>query len=68
MVAGQGKSCDLSNNKSKMLDLTIIEYKLLCYLEKIIEYKFVIVLCSVKIEEFVYGNMTQDITVSIKGN
>ena len=47
----------------------MIEYKLLCYLEKIIEYnKFIIVLCSVKIEEFVYGNMTQAITVSIKGN
>ena len=46
----------------------MIEYKLLYYLEKIIVYKFVIVLSSVKIEEFVYGNMTQDITVPIKGN
>ena len=51
-----------------MLDLTIIEYKLLCYLEKIIEYKFVIVLCSVKIDKSVNGNMIQAITVSIKGN
>ena len=47
----------------------MIEYQLLCYFEKIIEYnKFVIVLCSVKIEKAVYGNKIQALTVSIKGN